>query len=222
MQVNDKTRKPIEGYFILKQFDKNGNLIDTYEDNNKIMVDSKKVMRDAMRGLVANPEPTVQPNIHINTFVLGTQGHQDNLLVPKNFTYDEPDLFCVQALNGKAYPITFDSTGNIIDEGYDEDLPGSRVEASSVTINNASEVDNEAIEYIFKIPITNANDNGQPIAYTEAALYTNLNQIIPNLGANPGDPLTITDYGDLFAMRTFAAKIKDNATSFEITWRIIF
>ena len=33
MQVNDKTRKPIEGYFILKQFDKNGDISLIYTKN---------------------------------------------------------------------------------------------------------------------------------------------------------------------------------------------
>jgi hypothetical protein len=219
----DHTKKPIEGYFKIEQFDKSGNLLDSWESSNLIMIDSKKVMRNAMRGLLANPEPAINTNIHINTFVLGTDGHQnDNLLAPKNFQNDRTDLFCVENQNGKAYPITFGANGNIIDEGYDEDLPNSRNEASTVTINNLSDSGNEIIEYIFEIPSANANDSGNPIAYTEAALYTNLNQVIPNIGSNPGDPLVIQDYGDIFAMRTFPAKIKDSTTSFKISWRIIF
>jgi len=221
--MKDTTKKPIEGYFKIEQFDKDGKLIDSWESSNLIMLDSKKVMRNAMRGLLANPEPIVNTNIHINTLVLGTAGHQnDNLLAPKNFQNDRSDLFCVELQNGKAYPITFSAQGNILDEGYDEDLPNSRLESSTLTINNLSDSGNEIIEYVFEIPNANANDSGNPIAYTEAALHTNLNQIIPDLGVNPGDPLTITDYGDIFAMRTFPAKIKDYATSFKITWQIIF
>ena len=221
--MKDITKKPIEGYFKIEQFDKNGKLLDTWESSNLIMLDSKKVMRNAMRGLLASPEPVINTNIHINTLVLGTAGHQqDNLLAPKNFQNDRTDLFCVEQQNGKAYPITFGAQGNIIDEGYDEDLPNSRTEASSLTINNLSDSGNEIIEYVFEIPSGNANDSGNPIAYTEAALYTNLNQVIPNLGTNPGDSLEVHDYGDIFAMRTFPAKIKDASTSFKITWQIIF
>jgi hypothetical protein len=221
-QTKDYAPEPIEGYFKIQQLDKDRNVIDTYEDHNKIMIDSKKVMRNAMKGMVTTTEPVIAQNIHINTFVLGTQGHDGNLLLPKTFQYDRSDLFSIEATNGKVYPITFDVNGTIIDEGYDQDLPNAKIEDSKVTIKDISEINNEAIEYTFEIPVENANDAGAAIAYTEAAMYTNQNQIIPGIGGTPGNPINVVDYGDLFAMRTFPAKIKDATTSFLITWRIIF
>jgi hypothetical protein len=229
----DQTVKPIEGYFILEQFDKDGNLIDKFEDKNMIMLNSKITMRDGMQGMETGSidgDPSTRGYPFINTFVLGTEGHNPgNILEPRNFTYQRDHLFSVDNTNGKTYPITFDPLAaqgvpgsNIIDEGYDPDLPGSKNDDSTVSIFSSTETENEAITYIFYIPVGNANDSGQAIAYTEAALYSNVGQDIPQLGLNPGDPLIINNYGTIFAMRTFPGKIKDVTSSLRITWKIVF
>ena len=221
-------KNPIEGYFKIEQFDKYGNLIDSFEDKNMIMQSSKTIMRDAMRGeSYTHPNLASYPSqLHINTLVLGTEGHSgDNLLSPKTFDYTKTDLFSVESANGKTYPITFNptlSSNIVLDEGYDGDLPNSRATTTEVTITKGSDSDNRYIEYTFIIPIDNANDGGGAIAYTEAALYANLNQNIPGLSNNPGDSLVINNQGTIFAMRTFPAKIKDTETSLRIIWRIIF
>ena len=205
--MKEKYTKPIEGIFKIEQIDENGNVIDVYESSNKIMRNSKLSMAEAMSG-------TTMPggSIFINTLVLGTEGHGDNLLSPKNIDYTLNDLYSVQE-NKPAYPISFDAYGNIIDEGYDPNLPGTHPEQTEVRIYREHSIDNETIVYELLIPKENANNAGGPIAYTEAALYTTFNQ---NL-----DPLNL-HYGTIFAMRTFPAKIKDNTTELKITWRIIF
>jgi len=228
--LKDIVKKP-KGYFKIEQF-KNGELIDTFEDNNMIMIDSKGAMRDSIQGIqkgTVNGDINTNGPIFINTFILGTQGHEiGNILEPKSFTYNRNDLFSIEN-NGQVYPITFEPTilpsapgDNITDEGYDPNLTGSRTENSNVTVTSSDELENKVITYIFEIPEGNANDGGSVIAYTEAALYTNILQDIPGLGSTPGSSLTVNDYGSIFAMRTFPAKIKDTNSSLKITWRIIF
>jgi hypothetical protein len=82
-----------------------------------------------------------------------------------------------------------------------------------VIIYTESSIENETIVYEFLIYEDSANNNGNPIAYTEAAFYSNVDQ---NLG------ITDPEYGKIFSMRTFPAKIKDASTQLKITWRIIF
>ena len=204
----DVTNKPIEGHFKLEMLDTNGDIVDVFESSNKIMRNSKLSMAEAMKGsLVGGGNP-----IFINNFVLGTEGHNENMLVPKEIDYSIPTLYSA-SLDKPTYPITFDTYGNIVDEGYDPNLPNSSFTDSTVRIYRETGLDNETIVYEITIPEENANNAGGPIGYTEAGLYTSYNQNI--------DPLNL-NYGTLFAMRTFPAKIKDNVTQLRITWRIIF
>jgi hypothetical protein len=209
MKFDDKTDNTVEGYFSIEVIKKDtGEVIDKWEESNKIMLDSKKVMRDAMMGqLGSDGKP-----LRMNTFALGTRGHDTNVLVPKLFDYTMSDLFSVSE-SAPIYPITFDENGDIIDEGYDPNLPNSRFVDSTVTVISETGSDTETIVFTFLIPEENANENNGPIIYSDAALYTNQNQDIS------GTPI---DYGSIFAMRTFPGKIKDPTTYFRITWRIIF
>jgi hypothetical protein len=205
----DTYSKPIEGYFTIEVIDKNTNeVIDKYEFSNKIMRDSKVSMRKAMKGETVGSGDAIM----INTLVLGTRGHDGNLLQPKTFSYDLSDIFAITE-NQPVYPITFDRLGSIINEGYDPSMPGSGVTPTILNIYTETSSDNESIVYEFIISEDSANNNGNPIAYTEAGLYTNVDQ---NIG------ITDPEYGRIFAMRTFPAKIKDASTQLKITWRIIF
>ena len=229
MKFVDKTKKPVEGYFKIETY-KDGVLIDTYEDNNMIMLNSKNTMRNAMAGQLtqdhADPANVVNVPIMINTFMLGTKGHVgDNILIPESFDYTKDGLFSMEPSDpGKIHPITWSTDANASPssryEGYDSTLNSGF--GSGITMNLTTDSENKIIEYIFNIPESVGNDSGNAIAYTEAALYSNLGQIID--GTAVGDPnnAVVTNYGSIFAMRTFPAKIKDAATSFKITWRIIY
>ena len=208
-KLSDNFQKPIEGYFTIERIDKNTNeVIDRYESENKIMRDSKVSMKKAMKGDTVNSGEAIM----INTLVLGTRGHDGNLLQPKTFSYELSDLFAVSE-SYPVYPVTFDRLGTVVNEGYDPSLPGSGGTPTLINIYTETSTDNETIVYEFVINEDSANDNGNPIAYTEAAFYTNVNQ---NLG------ITDPEYGRIFSMRTFPAKIKDSSTQLKITWRIIF
>jgi len=208
----------IKGYFKIEYLDKDGNVLEYYEDNNKIMVPSKLTMRDAM---YRNMDPYSKP-IGINCLILGTEGHSpDNILLPKDFPNNLTDIYSVTN-NTKHYPIVFDKQ-TIVDEGFSPTLPNSRNSDTNLEINTIKEGENYIIEYRFVIPQDNANDGGNPIIYTEAGLYSSLNQKIQDLGVNPGDPLTVYSYGTLFSMKTFPGnQTKDDTSEIKLTWRIIF
>ena len=207
--MTDSYNKPLEGHFSIELIDtKTNEVIDKYESKNKIMRDAKVSMRQAMKGETVGSGDAIM----INTLVLGTRGHDGNLLQPKTFSYDLSNLFAITE-NEPVYPITFDRLGTNIDEGYDPSMPGSDGTPTDLNVYTESTTDNETIVYEFVIHEDSANNQGNPIAYTEAALYTNVDQ---NLG------ITDPAYGKIFAMRTFPAKIKDSSTQLKITWRIIF
>jgi len=209
IETTDTYKNPIEGHFKIEVIDKKTKeVIDSFEQKNKIMKKAKSTMQQAMMGKAAGGGNIIM----LNTFVLGTRGHEGNLLQPRTFSYELTDLFSITE-NEPIYPITFDSNSNIVDEGYDPSMPGSDGTPTRVNIYTESGTDNEAIIYEFLIYEDSANNNGNPVAYTEAGFYSNLNQ---NLGIT--DPV----YGNIFAMRTFPAKIKDSSTQIKITWRIIF
>jgi len=207
-EMKEHYRKPIEGVFKVEQLDKDGNVIDVYESSNKIMRDSKLSMAEVMSGTLAGAGDP----LFINLLVLGTEGHNENLLFPKDIDYARKDLFAKE-LNKPTYPIRWDTHGNLEDEGYDPNLPGPHTESSTIRIYRESSLDNETIVFEVLIPKENGNNAGGPVAYTEAALYTSYYQ--------NNDPNNL-HYGTIFAMRTFPAKIKDSATELKITWRIIF
>jgi hypothetical protein len=206
----DKTIQPTEGHFKIEQLDKSGNVIDTFEDKNMIMKQSRRTVAHSTAGHTAY-------DTYINKFVLGTKGHvQGNILEPRDFDYDIDYLFS-QTENGYFYPITFDpltinaSTGklNVLDEGYDSnDTPTVNSDIYMHLLDNQS-----TIEYRIEIPLDNANGSNGITAYTEAGLFTKEEE---DLTDNP------KKLGRIFAMRTFPAKIKEDAVTFRITWKIIF
>jgi hypothetical protein len=207
--MTDNFTKPLEGYFTIEVINKDTNeIIDKYESPNRIMRDAKTSMRDAMKGETVGSGEAIM----INTLVIGTKGHDGNLLQPKTFSYDLSDLFSVND-SEPVYPITFNRNGTIVNEGYDPAMPDSDGTPTLLNIYTESSTDNQTVVYEFVIYEDSANNNGNPIAYTEAGLYTNVNQ---NIG------ITDPEYGKIFAMRTFPAKIKDINTQLKITWRIIF
>ena len=209
--MKDTFKNPT-GYFSI-EVNKNGKVIDKYEHQNQIMFRSKEIMREAMIGNLTN----VGENIFINKFLLGNMGHEgDNILNPKNFDYTQEDLFSVEDQNGLVYPIRWDASGNIVDEGYDPDFPNTPTTDTTLTISRLFDNNNFVIEYKIVIPEENGNGPGNSaIAYTEAGMYANLTENNDNTNPN-------FDYGYIFAMRTFPAKVKDSNSSLTITWRIIF
>lgn len=202
----DNSKKPTEGFFKIEQFDKNNVLIDSWEDQNMIMRDSKRTVAY----LTAGRYPDTVADMYIDTFVLGNKGSVNgDLLTPKTFSFERTNLFAEQE-GGVVYPVTWnppsaDSAGlvDVLSEGSPS-LPS----VTNDTVVHMNIEDESTIVYV--IDISNANANGTndgAIAWTEAGLYS---------------AEAFGNYGKLFAMRTFPAKIKENTTNFRITWKIVF
>ena len=205
MLLNDKI--DFYGVFSSKSLDKNNNVIDEYTEKNLIMDTARNNMAQIIGGASVG-EP-------INKFVIGTLGHVGtNILDPKQvgtngFDSTRTYLFSEEAGSGaKNYSIGFTVSGTL-DETL-ENVEGTMFEGTTQVAQPAEQINtvrrvisDRTITYTVTIPAAAANDNtnGAAIAYTEAALYS-------------GD--------EMFSMKTFPARVKEDTVKFEITWAIIF
>ena len=178
----------IKGHFKLECLDKNNNIVDRYEEDNLIMDNARVNMTDIIMGLSAGT--------HISKFVLGTEGYNVSLLIPKDaatgFISSRTQLFSEESA-GFNYPISFTPVDAVSANATNiiETVPGSTVNISKV---------GSTITYLITIPVQSANGSGTA-AYTEAALYAG---------------------SRIFSMKTFSVKTKDNSVQLRITWSISF
>lgn len=203
----------VYGVFNIKSFDKDNNVIDEYTDSNLIVYTARAVMAgnigDYLTPVAITP---------INSFVLGTRGHRaenilDTVLVGETqpglglFNPERSSLFSEES-NEYNYKITFNPQGDKVVTRAN--LPGTlRKGTTTVTTDSSTNtvvremtgIRNNEIRYTITIETPNANVPGQATPYTEAALYAGEN---------------------LFAMKTFPARVKENTVKFIITWSIIF
>jgi len=212
MNLTDIVQKPTEGYFKIECINVDGIIIETFGHKNMIMKESKASVARSTRG-------TPPTDNYINKLVLGDKGSSDdNLLVAKPFDFTRKELFAQEEENGSKYYIIFDpltasgeGDNQVIKEGYVEGnggiiSPGQKSNVRSSIINEST------IQYVIDIAAPNANGGGIK-AWTEAALFTYTNQ---NTEVSP------IETGNIFAMRTFPAKVKDDTTVFRITWEVVF
>lgn len=209
------------GEFSIKQLDKNGNVLSIYEDKNLIVDTGRSNMAEIIGGVTATGDI-------IDSFVIGTFGHMgSDILDPQavdeqdtdktalgvdTFDVDMVSLFS-EVLAASAfstsenYKIEFDVTGTADETDatatgtpYIVGVAGTP-DASANTVRRV--VADKTVTYTITIPITNGNAvvPTTPIAYTEAGLYAGT---------------------DLFAMKTFPARVKESTTQLIITWSIIF
>ena len=133
----------------------------------------------------------------INKFVLGTEGHKSgDYLTPKTstegFISSRTMLFSEDSASYE-YPIVFTNPGTATGSCTIVSEPNS---GSTIDLVHA----NNNVEYTIEIPATAANSTGI-VVYTEAALYAGTN---------------------IFSMKCFPAKIKDNTVALRIIWKILF
>ena len=223
MKLEDKMNKPTEGYFKLECLDKDGNVIDVFEEKNMIMFNSKSSVANSTIG-------NFPPVDFIDKIVLGDRGHEvgtGNLLIGRDFGYQRDKLFAEEE-NGNTYVIVF----NPLTRGGDGSINEIRYEAyhegfaqKTVVVQNKAKVwakiiNISTIEYQIEIDPSNANGPQGVQAWTEAALFTQREESPEYWDGNA--PVGTPKNGKIFAMRTFPAKIKEPTTTFRITWRIIF
>lgn len=187
--MKDNYKKPLAGHLIVECLDKNGKIVDRFENHNLIM-DTARVAMSSLACALSTAEP-------INKFVLGTEGHiPGDFLTPKSeaegFISSRTQLFSEESA-GFTYPIDFTNPGT---------ASGSCVvvsEPDSGTTISMSYVGND-VEYTIIIPELAANGTGISV-FTEAALYA-------------GD--------NIFSMKCFPAKIKEDSVSLKVIWKILW
>jgi len=208
--MNLKDNIDFVGHFGIKAYKKDGT-IEEYEDKNLIMDRARQNMAQLVGGVTVGGD-TIQGK-EINRFVIGTEGHiGTNILDYKKvggsegFNSTRTNIFS-QASNGEFYTIPFDVKGDTDVTDNPTNCVNSKVSGNE-TCRVRRTVSNRTCTYIITIWDASGNSYTQNetsgtsvIAYTEAALYA---------GA------------DIFSMKTFPARVKEDTVKFEITWSIIF
>jgi predicted secreted protein len=208
MILNDQVN--FVGVFSIKAFNADGT-VDEYTEKNLIMDEARRNMAQLVGGVTT---AGVVQGMHINQFVLGTKGHTGTNILDyikvgdAGFTSARTSLFSEAIAGAKNYRISFTPTGgvdvtdaNATGRMYSGAVAGA-IDGTKNTVRRV--VSDRTVTYTITVPATNANsgDAANPVvAYTEAALYA-------------GD--------EIFSMKTFPARVKEDTVKFEITWSIIF
>ena len=187
---------------------KDDKIIDSFTDNNLVVDGSRAILASLISG-INNP-------VSINKLSLGTLGHNEDFdkFTPKevngeyrvggtHIKFDETvdKLFC-QEVDQTTLDYTFLPPGN---SEINVTLPGiiSLNETDLETNNSSVSISCTCNSVIYKFEIEqgvgHGMDDSAVTAYTEAGLFSD------NI---------------LFCIKTFPAKVKDNATKFVITWKI--
>lgn len=210
MDLKDKI--DFYGVFSIKRIDLDGNVIDEYTEKNLITDAAREIMAQSIGG--------VNSTSVIDKFVLGTKGHVGaSILDPQEVGESDPSkpsgdqifdasrtLLFSESISGSTnYQIPFSIGGGSSEittaDGtrFDGITPGSAEPGNEIE----RVVLGRNLTYTVTIPVENANPTGSDpaIAYTEAALYAG---------------------GNLFSMKTFSGKVKEDTVKFVISWSIIF
>jgi hypothetical protein len=205
-----KEEMKVRGYFKIDSFDKNGNIIETYEDNNLVVVNARIYMAKLVAGQVLT-------NPGISRFIIGTDGYGANLMTPLNISdtftkgqhtekFDENrNQLISQSFNDYYYTVDFSvpSTNGysttVSGIGYGENTASS---SPSVSINASGTV----LTYVITLPMDVANGPSGSVAFTEAGLFFK----------------TTGNTYNMFAMKTFPVKAKDFSVEHKITWSLYF
>lgn len=209
--------KEIKGHFKIEAIDKDGKVIDTFEDHNLIVNTARMTMAKFLSG---------RSDVSgITKFLLGTKGHinTDVLLAKEEGKdgYDETrtQLFSEESGSDYFYTVSWDFANLVDAQGSPVTFTGDTVsfiaEGQKRNENNLSPdaengqipvtitlADNSVL-YQIEIPKSCANgeDGKSVVVFTEAGLKTQ---------------------DDLFSIKCFVAKVKELSVSFKISWKIIF
>ena len=159
--------------------------------------ENKNLIMDAARTAVSSSIAGMTVAAPMNKFVIGTEGHvTGDYLIPKTelqgFVSSRTELFS-EELSSYTYPIVFNNPGTAVGPCVIVSEPDS---GSTISLNYAG----SDVEYTIEIPDIAGNSTGIAV-FTEAALYA-------------GD--------NIFSMKCFPGKIKDNTVSLRVVWTIKF
>lgn len=177
-----------------------GHIVVECLNQNKEVIDrfeNHNLIMDSARIAIPKLACGLSTSSEMNKIVLGTEGHvSGDLLTPKGeaqgFISSRTQLFSEESQT-YAYPIVFTNPGTASGSCSIVSEPNSGSTINLEYITNS-------IQYTIEIPNDAANGTGVT-SFTEAALYAGTN---------------------IFSMKCFPAKIKDNTVSLRIVWKIIF
>lgn len=165
------------------------------KDGNIVDQFSEKNLIMATSGNVVSSMVSGLDGTYINKIVLGTQGHYNDISTPKTSEHgfiNTRDKLFSEESGDYTYTINF----NINQFTGVGTVTAEDDSGSDVSVSKTE----TGVRYIFTIPYNAANSDGTTI-FTEAALYANK---------------------DIFSMKCFKAKIKDDAVTLTIIWEIDF
>ena len=176
-----------------------GHLIVECLDSNKNIIDryeNKNLIMNTSRVAMAEIICGLGTSDPISKFVLGTEGHvTGDYLTPKTeangFVSSRTELFSEELISFN-YPIEFTNPGVSAGPCAIVSEPGN---GSLVSLLHTG----TDVQYTIEIPELTANNTGV-VVYTEAALYAGEN---------------------IFSMKCFPGKIKDQTVSLKIVWKIL-
>ena len=196
-----KDNLKFRGQFKLECFDKSGNLIDSFEDHNLVVLGARMHFMKLIGG-------AYDTNKIINRFVLGTDGVVGEDSIPKSeedgLKPTLEDLFC-KTTDSKNRGITFEEI-NFTPSSNDSISQATNIQDGSNNNSTVSVIVDEtslepSITYIFNINSDAFNGKNDYMKFNEAGLFA-------------GDTL--------IAIRTFKTKAKDSSVSMKVTWSLIF
>lgn len=198
---NLKDRVPVRGHFKLETFDKDGNLLDTVEQHNLVVLGARLHFMKLIAG-------AYDSNKIINRFVLGTDGVAGEDSIPKSeedgLKATLTDLFCKTTDSSKR-SITYEEI-NFTPSTNEDITDASNIQDGSNNTSTVKVIVDEtstepSITYVFSIPSDAFNGKNDYMKFNEAGLFA-------------GDTL--------IAIRTFKTKAKDSSVSMKVTWSLIF
>ena len=201
MKLNDGI--DFKGEFSITAIKKDGSK-EVYVKDNLIMDGARENMAKLVGGVTNGDE-----GIQINKFVLGTKGHKgSNILDYKKVGKDGFDstrtMIFSEEMQEEFYVIPFDVRGGIDVSVESDKCYNSKKTEKFEKCNVRRYVDGRICTFEITIGEDSANassSNTSIIAYTEASLYA-------------GD--------NIFSMKTFPARVKEDTVQFVIKWSIIF
>lgn len=181
-----------KGHLTIQAIDKSGNIIDQWADNNMIMENARINMAELISGMSTGN--------YINKIVLGTEGNKTgDYLTPKDetdgFVKERTQLFSEES-GGYHYAINFSSTGSNGNFTLLSEDDSSTGESSVINVVQT----NSDVTYTIDLPGLNGNNTGT-VVYTEAALYAGT---------------------QIFSMKCFKGKIKDESVQLRVVWKLMF
>lgn len=197
-----------KGHFTIQIFKKDGS-IETYEDKNLIMDLARSNMAELVGGYTEGKS--------MSRFSLGNKGHDgvdildykkvganNEFISNRDKLFSEDPLY--DASNNKdsfVYDINFNVDSDTISVSDTNAIGRIRGDSQTQTCIVQRVIADRTCTFTITIPDSAGNKvgEGEVVAYTEAALYAG---------------------GDIFSMKTFPARVKEDTVKFIITWAIIF